>query len=256
MNALLDPRLNRRPNPLPGPSRVNPSRSGATRMLFAEEFDIAPGVTIIEAPPEPEIIAPAFTAAEIADAREAAWNEGRAAGIAETETAAAAAARDALAAIASQLGAASREVALLAERAAEEIARLVLGTLTTLLPALCARHGEPEVRAVIRAVLPPLAQEPAVTVRLSPLLAPAVRDEIGRLDPELAERVRLVPTEAMPAGDVRVVWRDGAAVRDTRAVWHEIAAVLSDAGLLMHDPRPTHDDRPMHDNPKESAIGG
>ena len=32
-------------------------------------------------------------------------------------------------------------------------------------PALCARYGEAEVRAIVRAVLPALTQEPAITVR-------------------------------------------------------------------------------------------
>lgn len=251
MNALLDPRLNQRTNPL-----LDPRRAGAARMLFAEEFDLAPGVTIIDAPPEPEIIAPVFTAGDIAHARDAAFAEGHAAGIAEAEAAELGRARHALATMAAQLGAASQDAALLAERAAEEIARLLLDTLTTLLPALCARHGEAELRAVIRAVLPALMREPAVTVRINPLLAPAVRDELGRLDPELAERVRLVPAETMPAGDVRVAWQDGAAVRDTRAVWDQVAAALSEAGLLMHDPQPIRDDQPIHDNAKESALAG
>jgi len=249
MNALLSPR-----------------RVGAARMLFAEEFDLAPGVTIIEAPAEPEIIAPVFTAADIEAARDAGWSEGREAGHAEAEAAGVALARAALAAIAAGLADAAQTAAAHAEQAAEEIARLLLDTLMTFLPALCARHGEPEVREVIRAVLPPLLREPAITVRVGPGTAAAARDEIARLDPDLAERVRLVPTEAMAAGDVRVTWNDGAAMRDTRAVWHEVAAVLSGLGLLlddkpptpgkppMHDGAPPNDRAPMNDDAKESAC--
>ena len=241
MNALLSPR-----------------RVSAARMLFAEEFDLAPGVTIIEAPAEPEIIAPVFTAANVEAARDAGWSEGREAGHVEAEAAGATLARAALAAIAAELGNATQAAAALAEQAAEEIARLLLDTLMTMLPALCARHGESEVREVIRAVLPPLTREPSITVRVSPQIAAAVRDEIAGLDPELAERVKLVPTEAMTAGDLRVAWHDGTAVRDTRAVWAEVAAVLSGLGLLIGDAPPTpstppvNDDAPM-DEAKESA---
>ncbi len=226
---------------------LSPHRIGAARMLFAEEFDPLPGVTIIEAPAEPEIIAPVFTVEDVEAARDAGWSDGREAGLAEAEAASAVIGREALAAIAAQLGAASQVAAALAEQAAEEIARLLLDTLATLLPALCARHGEAEVRAVIGAVLPPLTQEPSITVRISPLIAASVEQEIARLDPDLAERVRLVPTEAMAAGDIRVAWRDGTAVRDTRAAWEQVAAVLSDAGLLINDTLP------MHDDAKESA---
>ncbi len=232
---------------------MSPRRVGAARMLFAEEFDLAPGVTIIEAPAEPEIIAPVFTAADLDAARDAGWSEGREAGLAEAEAAGAATARAALAAIAAELGNAAEVAAGLAEQAAEEIARLVLDGLMTLLPALCARHGDTEVREVIRAVLPPLTREPSVTVRVSPLIADAVRDEIAGLDPDLAERVRLLPTEAMPAGDIRVAWNDGVAVRDTRAVWHEVAAVLSGQGLFPSEPPPERSKPPMHEDAKESA---
>jgi flagellar assembly protein FliH len=236
MNALLSPR-----------------RIGAARMLFAEEFDLAPGVTIIEAPAEPEIIAPVFTAADVDAARDAGWSEGREAGLAEAEAASAAIAREAIAAIAAQLGNAAEVAARIAEQAAEEIARLLLDALMTLLPALCARHGEAEVRDVLRAVLPPLTREASITVRVSPLIAAPVQDEIARLDPDLAERVRLVPTDTMAAGDVRVAWNDGAAMRDTGAVWNEVAAVLSGLGLLVSDIAPAWSKLPVHDDAKESA---
>lgn len=245
MNALLSPR-----------------RIGAARVLFAEEFDLGPGITIIEAPAEPEVIAPVFTAADVEAARDAGWSEGRDAGLTEAEAAGAAIAREAIAAIGAQLGNAAEVAARIAEQAAEEIARLLLDALMTLLPALCARHAETEVREVIRAVLPPLTREPSITVRINPLIATAAEDEIGRLDPELAERVRLVPTETMAAGDIRVAWNDGMAVRDTRAAWDEVAAVLSGLGLLVGGTPATSEKAPAQDNAlgrdlmKESASVG
>ena len=52
------------------------------------------------------------------------------------------------------------------------------------------------------------------------------------LDPDLVERVRLVPVEAIATGDARVSWRDGSASRDTGALWQQVRAVLEPAGLL------------------------
>jgi hypothetical protein len=65
---------------------------------------------------------------------------------------------------------------------------------------------------------------------------PALMRELDRLDPDLVERVRLVPVEAIAAGDIRVTWRDGAAVRDTAELWQQVHEVLGSAGLLSHDP--------------------
>ena len=58
-----------------------------------------------------------------------------------------------------------------------------------MLPALCARHGAAEVAALTRAVLPALAREPRVTIRVSPHVVAAVEQELARLDPELHGRV-------------------------------------------------------------------
>lgn len=245
---------------------LSPRRFGAASMLFTEEFDLDQGAGmdfgVAGAPSEPEIIAPVFALADIEEAREAAWAEGREAGLAETTSTSAAEVRASLAAIANALGSAAGAAATFAEQAAEEIARTLLDTLATMLPALCARHGEDEVRAVVRAVLPPLLREPVVTVRLNPAVVGAVQDELGQLDPDLAQRVRLVPIAAMPAGDVRVSWEDGTAARDTRAAWDAVAAALADAGLLTDEAfslrsKPcdnAHDI--VHDSAKESARGG
>ena len=207
-------------------------------MLFAEDFDDITGVTVIEAPSEPEIIAPTFTAADFERAREQAFADGRAAAHEAAEAAHRENMRAGVAAIAAALDAAALEQAALAAREAEELARLLLDTLMTMLPTLCARHGETEVRGVARAVLPALLREKAISVRVAPHLAPAVGEEIERIDSELAARVRIVPSDGMGASDVRIGWTDGAAVRDAGAVWNEIAGVLSQAGLLMREPAP------------------
>ncbi len=204
------------------------------RVLFAEDFDNLEGVMVIEAPPEPEVIASVFTAADIEIIRERAYADGRAAARAAAEAAHTEAVRTALADISAALHAVAGRQAALVEREAEEVARLLLDMLMTLLPALCVRHGEAEVRAVARAVLPALLREPAVTVRINPALAAAIRDEIARLDPDLVARIRLVPVDALVPGDIRVSWADGNAVRDTGAVWQHVAGALSEAGLLMH----------------------
>jgi flagellar biosynthesis/type III secretory pathway protein FliH len=197
--------------------------------LFAEDFG-AP-----EAAPAPTVVDPVYSLANLTAAREAAWHDGHAAGLHDAGESDAAATRQAVAAIAEQLAAERDAAAALAEQSAEAIARLLLDSLAATFPALCARHGDAEVRAIVRAVLPGLSQEPAITVRTHPRSARAVAQEIARLDPDLAAHVETIECDAMPPGDVRIVWRSGAAMRDAAALWQQVAAVLAPAGLLRAD---------------------
>jgi flagellar biosynthesis/type III secretory pathway protein FliH len=231
MDTLFDAR------PLLNPGRTMPKHA----MLFAEDFDLP---RHDRAMPAPEVIDPIYTSAELAEARAEAWAGGHAAGIAEANTTIAAATRSLLDAIATSLNEAKAAAAAVAEHSVEAIARLLMDSLAKLFPALCARHGEAELGMLIRTILPALAQEPMVTVRMNPTHTPALMRELDRLDPDLVEHVRLVPMEAIAAGDVRVSWRDGTAVRDTAALWQLVRAVLEPAGLISPETTPARDKTP------------
>jgi hypothetical protein len=51
------------------------------------------------------------------------------------------------------------------------------------------------------------------------------------LDPDLAARLQIVPTDSIPAGDARIAWRNGGATRDAAALWEQVAATLALSGL-------------------------
>ncbi|HEY2616265.1 MAG TPA: hypothetical protein VGI78_02900 [Acetobacteraceae bacterium] len=197
--------------------------------LFAEDFDSP------EAAPEPEVIDPVFTLGELSAARATAWRDGHAAGLQEAAETDAAATRQALTAIVEQFAAERDEAAARAEQSAEAIARLLTASLAATFPTLCARHGDAEVRAIVRTVLPALTQETAITVRAHPRTAAAVTQEIARLDPDLVAHIQIFDCDAMPPGDVRVAWHNGTATRDAAALWQQVAAVLAPAGLLRAD---------------------
>jgi flagellar assembly protein FliH len=213
-----------------------PARFG---LLFAEDFDApeAPGAPDI---PEPEVIAPEatvpdemlFTEAELEAAREAGRIEGEAAGMWQARAALAAEERETLSRIAATLEDARADAARVAEDAAEGTARLMLGMLLAALPATCARHGEAELRAMASRILPALAQEPRVTIRVHPHHLDALRQELARLDPEQSARAVLLPTDAMPPGDLRIAWESGHAVRDARALAAAMEEALAPLGLL------------------------
>ena len=199
------------------------------RSLFAEDFDLAPATDM---PPEPEVIEPTFSAAELEAARNHARHAGHAAAVAELAAADHAVIRRTVTEIAAQLANAREAAADVATRSAEAIAALLLDSLALALPALCAGYGDAELAAVIGAVLPALTQEPAITVRLHPRHEAMVTREVERLDPDLAGRTRIVPLATMAPGDVRVVWRNGSATRDTAALWARVSEALGVVGLL------------------------
>ena len=198
-------------------------------VLFEEDFDLPPAPA---APPEPEIIEPVYSAADLQEARAEAWREGRDAAMAEAETTARTEARQTLTRIAERLDATQAEAADLVERSAESVARLLMDGFAAAFPALSRQHGAAELRAIIRTILPALHQELAVTVRVDGNAAQAVRDEIERLDPDLLPKIEVQASNAVLAGDIRIAWRNGAAIRDTTTLWEEITAILSPAGLM------------------------
>ena len=197
--------------------------------LFAEDFDNPEPVT------GPEVVETVFSAADMAAAREAAWREGHEAGLHTAEAGDAASTRQAMEVLAEQFATECAAAPARAEAAADAMARLLIDCLTATFPALSARYGDDEVRAIIRTVLPELNQEAKITVRAHPRTAQAVADEIDRINPDLATHIQIVESGTMRPGDVSIAWRNGSAVRDAADLWRQVAAVLAPAGLLQTD---------------------
>jgi len=202
----------------------------APSTLFAEDFDLP-----VATASEPAAAEPVYSAGDLAAAREAAWQAGRVAGLQESTAGSAAATATAVQTLAREFAAAGRAAAEQAEASAEAVARLLLDSLAAMFPTLCVRYGDAEVRAIVHAVLPALAQEPGISIRCNPLTAVAVTQELTRLDPDLASHVQMAECDAMAPGDVRIAWHNGAASRDAAALWQQVAAILAPAGLLRAD---------------------
>lgn len=204
-------------------------------VLYAEDFD-EPEAPAGARSAEPEAVEPSFTRDEVEAACAAAADD--AARLARERVSAedAHACAESLSRLAGAVAEAKAEARRVAEEAVEALARTVLSLLAGALPALCARHAEGEVRAVVRALLPALQAEPRVTVHLNPRVLPGVRAEIAGLDPEASAAIALLPADALPPGDLRVTWADGALVRDTGAICRAMEDVLT--GLDLLDPAP------------------
>lgn len=200
--------------------------------LFSEDFDRTAG----EAEQEPEIIAPVFTAAELEAARTDARNEGYEAGLAEAATRHEAALGQAAEALTVQLAAFRTDARQHAEQQATMAARLLLDTLAALFPALCAKHGPAEARALCVAILPGVLDEPRITLSVHSAWASLLVQHVEELDPQLAARTKVVATDTMSPGDVRIAWAHGAAGRDAAGLWQRVASVLVEAGVLTPEP--------------------
>ncbi len=208
-------------------------------VLFAEDFDAPPPPSwrddVID---EPQPVA-APSAPDIEAIRREALMAGRAqgyedamAGIDDRAATRAASCERLLGAISAALTESAQEVRRMAEGNAEAIARLLLGTLATMLPTLCANHGAAEVAAIAGRVVPGLTQVPRITIRINPHALEAVNAGLEPLDPDLRERIVITPTDAVAEGDIRIGWADGSAWRDTGGLWRSVCEVLAPIGLL------------------------
>ena len=205
------------------------TRASLLGVLYAEDFDEEGAVPEATDPAaEPESIEPTFTLAELEVARA----EARAAGRLEAEHGLAAARNHMLGLLASGVADSRAAAAAVTEAAAEGVVRCLLGALLACLPDLCQRHGAGEVRALVRFVLPALRDEPRITVRVNPQMLAAMQAEVAAMDFEIAERVRLLPTDAVAPGDARIDWTDGSAVRDAARARAAMQDALAALGLL------------------------
>ena len=195
-------------------------------ILYAEDFDDPDVAPLPEAAPPP-----CLTLDELEAARRAACAEAVHAARAEWERSALHDRTQSLVAIASALADARQQADALADAVADGVARTILSMVAGLLPELCIRHGGAEVRALLRHLLPTLAQQPRIAVRVNAAVLDAVRDDLALLDEDLAACVVLTAAPLLP-GDVRVSWTDGSLVRDQAAIGAAVSAALTELGLL------------------------
>ncbi len=204
-------------------------------MLFTEDFDLDPDPPAEAEPAAPTSPAPSpapappppLTQADLDAARE----DGRRAGRLEAEHGLAAARNRILQQIADGMAATKEDAARVVEEATNDIGAGVLRVLSTMLPVLCERYGEGEIRGIIQSLEPVFCFEPRITIRVHPAMAASVRDEVDRFEPELAARAQIVPTETVAKGDLYVRWAEGKLVRDAGQVRRAVERALANIGM-------------------------
>jgi len=192
-------------------------------VLFIEDFDERPRPLAIEAP---EIIAPGYAAEDIEAARE----EGRLAALEDHAALHTGLCTAALTAIADHMENARAEAQQAAARNAEDIANAMLALLKTALPATAARLAAAEVQALTASLLPPLAREPGVELRVHPTVQPFISTSLCDTMPNLHD-VTIHSDASLAPSDVTITWRDGLAKRDWVALWKQVGEALAPFSL-------------------------
>jgi len=226
------------------------------KFLFETSFDkeqserakaAAAAKAAAEQPP-----APTFSEEELEAARQAAFAQGKAAGLTDAKGAQSerlAAAVEGLPALFSQL---AEALAADAEALRRETLEAALTVVRKLFPQLARDHGLEEVHAVVDACLERLRDEPRMVIRCADADLDALREIVEQSAAQSGFEGKLVflADERLAAGDLRVEWADGGAERDQAGLWKEIDAVIARAMT----PRTKVDG--VKADPAKTAAGG
>ena len=119
----------------------------------------------------------------------------------------------------------------LASRHAIEGVKAMIAILQAAIPSTMARHAACEVETIARSLLPALAYEPELQVRVNPNLVETLRETIAECVSADVIAFSVASDSMLGAGDVQIAWRDGQAQRCCASTWNEIRATLVPLGL-------------------------
>lgn len=182
-----------------------------------------------EEPEEPP--PPTFSLEELSFARDAAFEEGRQAGLAEAQQQVDRLVADTLNALIEQVPALFRRQDDANEAHAREGVRVALAVIRKMLPAAAETHAFGEVTRVVEEVIGDLLDEPRIIVKVAEPLVDAVRQRLEAVCQAQGFEGRVVvqADDRMRAGDCRVEWTDGGAERDQERLLRDIEDAVENA---------------------------
>ena len=176
----------------------------------------------------------AAVSAMLAEARDDAFNAGMAAGREAEQASRKTAMAESLSRIADAVADARWAADAVAEQTASEMARLVSEVIAHALPSLAAQVARRDVMAFAAGLLPALAAEPRIDIRVAPGVAPALAEQLAT-----QPTVHVAADPALPEGDVRIGWRDGQAEHSHAAFRSAILGMIADLLAPAGDPHAT-----------------
>lgn len=211
-----------------------------------------------EAEAAAEPVAPTFSEEELEAARQAAFAEGKAAGLAEAEESHSKRLAETLAALPPHLEGLIQQL----EAQEDERRRSALDAAVTvvrkLFPRLAREGGMEEIQAVVEACLERLRDEPRLVIRSADQDLDILRERIEQSAQHAGFEGKIVflADETIASGDVRVEWADGGAERDQSALWKEIDAIIARALGPTGQKPPPKAAAPAEKTPETSAPAG
>lgn len=186
------------------------------------------------APPEPEPEPeppPMFSEEELAFARDAAYEEGRQAGLGEAQRQTERLTANSLIALSDQVATLFRQQEEANEANSRAAVRVSLAVLKKILPATCEANAFEEVTRVVEEVVGHILDEPRIIVRVAEPLVEAVRERLEAVCQShgFEGRVVVQADARLAAGDCRVEWTDGGAERDQARLMEEVEATIERA---------------------------
>lgn len=176
----------------------------------------------------------AAVSAMLAEARDGAFNAGMAAGREAEQASRETAMAESLSRIADAVADARWAADAVAEQTAAEMARLVSEVIAHALPSLAAQVARRDVMAFAAGLLPALAAEPRIDIRVAPGVTPALTEQLAT-----QPTIHVAADPALPEGDVRIGWRDGQAEHRHAAFRSAILGMIADLLAPAGDPHAT-----------------
>ncbi|MGE5515384.1 MAG: flagellar assembly protein FliH [Bacteroidota bacterium] len=194
----------------------------------AEQQQIEAAAAEPEPEPEPP---PMFTEEELAFARDAAYEEGRLAALAEHESQTERLTANALMALSDQMAGLFHQQEEANDANARAAVRVAQAVLKKVVPAACEANAFEEVTRVVEEVVVHILDEPRIIVKVSEPLVEAVRERLEAVCQShgFEGRVVVQADNRLIAGDCRVEWTDGGAERDQVRLMEEVDATIERA---------------------------
>lgn len=181
----------------------------------------------VEPPPPP----PSFTEEELVFARDAAFEEGRQAGMGEALEQSERMIATALTALSDQMQTVFQRQEEANDANARNAARVALAVLKKVLPATCEAYAFDEVTRVVEEVVVHILDEPRIIVKVAEPLVDAVHERLQAVCAAYGFEGRVVVQAdvRLTPGDCRVEWTDGGAERDQARLMREVEATVERA---------------------------
>jgi len=175
--------------------------------------------------------APTYGEEELAAARQSAYQDGHAAGLAEAERGEARRLADLVERLPGELSRIWQENARQESDRRREALKAAVTVVRKLFPHLARQGGLDEIRAVVDGCLERLRDEPRLVIRCADQELDALRARIesGSAGAGFEGKLVFLADEAIAPGDLRVEWADGGAERDVAGLWREIDTIVERA---------------------------